>query len=355
MNVAPPRIRPIESSVGRTPETRSPQRWVRPALAVPLVASALVHVALAAGLLSLKLQRPERLTDVPGLEVALALPPPQAAEPAMPVPPPPPPPPMPTADAPPVAETPPIEPVRVSLPPEDVPPPALAPPNAARRATTTSPAGPAIAAPASEAGGPVAFAGVTARRASRVVYAVDASGAMTTSLPLVLEELERSVARLTPDQSFQVVFFREPAPGERDDGTIVLPTEDGRPGLLRAGAEASHRLGQRIADLPPHGRSDPLIGLERALEFKPQVVFLLCRSIRRSGPHAQWGQGLTPTLRALDRLNPRDATGRRPVAIKTIQFLDDDPTGLLEAIAATHGDGEGSYRVLSLEQLGAVP
>jgi hypothetical protein len=40
------------------------------------------------------------------------------------------------------------------------------------------------------------------------------------------------------------------------------------------------------------------------------------------------------------------------VVIKTIQFLEEDPTGVMRAIAERHGDGPGSYRVLTPRDLG---
>jgi hypothetical protein len=34
------------------------------------------------------------------------------------------------------------------------------------------------------------------------------------------------------------------------------------------------------------------------------------------------------------------------VVIKALQFIEDDPTGTMRAIADLHGDGEGSYRIV---------
>jgi len=96
---------------------------------------------------------------------------------------------------------------------------------------------------------------------------------------------------------------------------------------------------------------------------RPQVVFLLSRSIARSHG-GQWEGGLPAILKQLDTLNPPDpATGRRPTTIKTLQFLEPDPTGTMQAIARIHGSGGSSanaqptatpsldYRVVTLEEL----
>lgn len=184
-------------------------------------------------------------------------------------------------------------------------------------------------------------------RAGRIVYALDASGAMTTSLRFVKEELARSVARLDATQSFQVVVFRQP-PGAAEP---IAEFFDGVARLAPATEEAKSRLGAWLETIQPSGRSEPLAGLRAALGLSPDLVFLLTRSIRRSGPDATWGNGPGATLAELDRLNPRDGSGSRPTVIKALQFLDPDPTGLLPAIANTHGDGPGSYRVVKLEEV----
>lgn len=265
----------------------------------------------------------------------------------------------------------------VSAPP---PPPPLAEARPAPRAEPKPP--PAVASAA--AAEPVAsFSGVEAKRAATVVYAVDVSGVMASSLKFVLAELDRAVGRLSPEQSFQVVMFRErvaprsepteakdidsweePASAEPPVLWPEVPEDEApeRPGreralwlgasarLLAANPEHKRLLRPMIDAAKPFGRSDPLRGLRAALALRPQVVFLLSRGIKRSG--AAWGQGHQAILAALDRLNPKDPrTGLRPVVIKTVQFLEDDPTGLMQAIAEEHGDGPGSYTVVTLSDL----
>jgi len=196
------------------------------------------------------------------------------------------------------------------------------------------------------------FAGLGARRASRVVYVVDASGAMVTSLGLVIDELERSIARLGESQRFQVILYRD---RRRADGGEVYEAYEGGSRLLRATALNKARMSAWLRSVKPQGKSNPLDGLRAALELDPDVVFLLARSIPRSGGESGegvWGLGLEQTLAELERLNPRsDRTERRPTVIKTIQFLEDDPTGVMASIGDLHGDGEGSYRVVTLEDL----
>lgn len=224
----------------------------------------------------------------------------------------------------------------------------------------------AIPEGAATAGLGVRFAGLAARQAKSVVYVVDASGPMVSSLPLLLAEVRRSVGALVPTQRFSVVLFRDPTvepPQPGPDGAVaVTPTTDEprvmvfQPTLVDATPRQAGRLADWLAGVTPRGRSNPLDGLRAAIALKPQVIFLLTRSIERSGG-GQWAQGKARTLEELDRLNPVDpATGQRRVMIKTIQFLDNDPTGIMQGIAELHGPNnpgtEVGYRLLYRDELG---
>jgi hypothetical protein len=201
---------------------------------------------------------------------------------------------------------------------------------------TIEPAFGVTAASESDSAG-VRFAGLGASNARSVVYIVDASGPMVTSMPRVVSELRRSVEQLAPSQKFGVVLFRRTDSGS---GTEVFA-----PVLMRATPTAKRRLVEWLADIRPIGASNPLTGLEAALKLKPDAAFLLSRSIVRSGGGV-WDDGLETTLARLDELNPPiTVDGRRATLIQTIQFLDDDPTGIMQAIGARHGQGAG-YRVI---------
>ncbi len=212
---------------------------------------------------------------------------------------------------------------------------------------------PSVASTNTEAA-PITFAGVAAERASTIVYVVDASGPMASSLPFVVDELSRSIESLAASQQFQVILFRS-RPSLKDttlsDAGYEMFTGAGR-GLHSATRDVKDGVRAWLTSVRPTGRSDPLPGLRAALSMKPSLVFLLSRSIKRSGPTKEWGAGATAILTTLDRLNPVDrVNGQRASVIKTIQFLDDDPSGLLRSIASVHGDGAGSYRVMELAEL----
>jgi len=196
----------------------------------------------------------------------------------------------------------------------------------------------------------VTFAGLGASGARSVVYVVDASGPMVSSLREVVAEIERSVARLSPSQRFGVVVFHDSGQGSAEGGeqTAGRQTETFMPILVRATPDARLRLGAWLAGIEPKGKSNPLDGLRAGLALKPEAVFLLSKSIERTSG-GEWQLGLDATMRELDRLNPLDPTGKyRSVSIKTIQFMDEDTTGIMQAIGLRHGGtgGDAGYRVV---------
>lgn len=243
-----------------------------------------------------------------------------------------------------------IEPAPVA----DRPPPLPAPPPPPPKITPAPWAKPSPPpSPPVEAATPAkntVFAGVQARRAHRVVYVVDASGPMASSLAFVKGELARSIGALEADQSFQVLFFREVTSG---GGTSYVAFDSGgsSPQLIPATADVKRRFQAWLGTIRPAGRSNPEPALEESLRLGPDLVFVLSRRIKRTNLADAAGE-TRQILASLDRLNPPDRlTGHRLVVIKTIQFLDDDPSGLLQAIGQTHGDGPDSYKLLTIGEL----
>lgn len=311
-----------------------------------------VHAALLYSIERIRIEGPVRVVDATdeGVDTLLTVAS-NAAEPAPvtppePTPPPPPPTPPPTPEPAPAAapiakagllalfEAPP-EPPRSQAPLTTKPSPDITTRPTPRREPPPPPAPPRPTPKAAS------FAGVAAQRAAKLVYAIDAGGAMTSSLPYVKEELLRSVARLDDSQRFQVLVFRTP-PGESDPRVDAF--EPG--GFATPDTPTVARLTSWLDRVQPRGRSQPLAGLRAALSQQPDLIFLLTRSIRRSGTDNAWGEGTQATLAELDRLNPASASGKRPTVIKALQFIDPDPTGMLQQIGASHGDGPGSYTVI---------
>ena len=69
------------------------------------------------------------------------------------------------------------------------------------------------------------------------------------------------------------------------------------------------------------------------------MVFLLSKGITDRGMNRDDRARVASTfLGEVELLNPLDsATGFRPVRIRTIEFFDADPEGLLEELGARHG------------------
>lgn len=191
----------------------------------------------------------------------------------------------------------------------------------------------------------VRFAGYRAGAAGRIVYCVDVSGATASSLTYIRERLLQSIDLLSPTQKFQVVVFRDLG----DDGVELAPL-DASP-LARATRTNKNAVGEWLAAMPAMGRSNPLAGLRAALGLEPDLVLLISRAIERTGDDP-WAGGLANVRRTLDELNPMNPrTGQRPVVIKTVQLLDEDPTGIMRAIGTLHGDGGADHSVVLYEAL----
>lgn len=183
----------------------------------------------------------------------------------------------------------------------------------------------------------VRFAGLGAGNAQSIIYVVDAGGSMVTSFPRVKDDLKRSLFKLSPTQQVQVVFFtkggRIAAPHPADANDAVKPIR-----MIRATRENIRAIAKWIDAVSPAGTGNPIPALETALALKPDAVFVLSSVIPGMG---EWKPDRAQILGRLEELNPRAADGRRPVVIKTIQYLDADPQGILQAIAEAHGGKDG--------------
>ncbi|MCA9284112.1 MAG: hypothetical protein KDA22_02770 [Phycisphaerales bacterium] len=226
-------------------------------------------------------------------------------------------------------------PLADALAPQDDPVLALAPPTGGAAAAPATPIPVQV---------PATFAGLRASNAQKVVYVVDASGSMIGALPVVIDELARSLRSMVPQQEFAIIFF------QRNQSLAVPPRDRLTPARPAEQAKAIRWIRDNVI---PNGRSNPLKAIEDALRLRPDVVFVLSNNITGSG---QFEIEQSRLLELLDHLNPVDPmSGQRRTQIQCVQFLDDDPLQTLRRIAERHGGPDG-YRFISRADLpGATP
>jgi len=187
------------------------------------------------------------------------------------------------------------------------------------------------------------FFKVSAGDAGRIIYIVDRSGSMTDLIDYVKFELKRSIARLTDDKMFHVIFYSSGPPLEMpttrrtkartdDNGTKHVRTASMLP---KATAAAKARAYQFIDGVIPRGETDPSKAFQRAFKLKPGVVFLLT-----DGEFDRAIAGL------VKRLNP----GAK-VPVHTIAFFYRAGEPILKKIAAENG---GEYRFVSEADLATL-
>jgi hypothetical protein len=203
-----------------------------------------------------------------------------------------------------------------------------------------------LSAEPSSAPSAISFAGVSTGAARSIVYVIDTSGATLTSLSYIRERLLQSIDRLSPTQRFQVIAFRK-----LDDSTFATPQlKTTRNKLPRATRENKQAVAEWLSTMPARGQSNPVDGLAAAIELNPDMILLISRGIQRT--ELPWAGGLKHVRQRLDELNPLDpVSGTRPVVIKTIQLLDEDPTGIMRTIGVFHGDGHNDHQVITYNQL----
>jgi len=345
----------------RAPAGGTPAGGRTVSLGLPIGLSVVVHAALAALLATVAWRLaspPEAPPASPAEAFIAALPssPPQFPEVDPPT--------VPVSDPPP-SEPPVGTPTRVHT--ESPRPTGTNAPGSATPAPTAAPSPPSgissALAPSQTPGPGVRFGGLSVSRAASVVFVLDGSAPQLSALPMVKASLRSTVAALIPAQQFSVIVFQDTAYDPAEPNSVRHLAFSERP--VDATPRNLARLTDWLAPIEARGRSNPLDGLRAALAMRPrpQVVFLLSRSIARSHG-GQWEGGLPAILKHLDDLNPPDpATGRRPTTIKTLQFLEPDPTGTMQAIARIHGTNGPSanaqptsapsldYRVVTLEEL----
>lgn len=175
--------------------------------------------------------------------------------------------------------------------------------------------------------------------ARKIVYVIDASGSLLDTLPFVLVELKHSIRKLSPKQSFQVIFITE-------GGIRELPPAQLKPASDEAVAAAMKWLDD--GQIVPGGLAGrgPVEAMRRALSYQPDLVFLLSDNITGQGRYEIVQTELLAAIRAANKGKTK---------INTIQFLHPDPLaryggkGTLQLISE---EWKGIYRWIGGRELG---
>jgi len=109
-------------------------------------------------------------------------------------------------------------------------------------------------------------------RGNRFVYVIDFSGSILPVERPLRTELKRSIGRLTVSQSFNVIlFFGQLKGAGRGENSVARSFA---PRLVEAIPENKARFFRWIETRHPHGGSDPMPAITRALAMQPDAVFL---------------------------------------------------------------------------------
>ena len=171
----------------------------------------------------------------------------------------------------------------------------------------------------------------TPQRPQNLVYLVDTSGSLLDSLPELIHWLGSSLDNLHGQQRFTVIFFRQ---GE----LLEVPPVGLKPAEFRTKAEAWQWMQPAAGHVWPGGRSDVVAAVEAALAYEPDAIYLLSDDRYLPG----WSPDGQELLTRLDEV----LSAHEPVTLHTVQFFYRDEAGALEAMADRFG---GTYRFVAPE------
>jgi hypothetical protein len=156
--------------------------------------------------------------------------------------------------------------------------------------------------------------------AKKVIYVIDASGSLVDTMPFVLLELSRSISMLNSEQEFNVIFFQDGTPIE-----VPVPKKGWKFGTGAAKTAVQNWIDLKAGNVSPRGRTDPRRAIKLAMNYQPELVFLLSDNILGSGRFEINKEELVGFFKSI----------KHKVAINTIQFLKRD--SVLEEIAKMKG------------------
>ena len=163
--------------------------------------------------------------------------------------------------------------------------------------------------------------GGQARGARSVVYVVDRSGSMLTTIHGVKNELRESITRLRRSQKFHIIFFNTGTPLESPPKRLVSS--------IKAHKREAFKF---VESIGAGGGTDPRPAMRRAFAVGPDMIYFLTD-----------GEFDPVLIDLLDKLNRK-----RKVRIFTIAYVSRKGAPLLERIAREHN---GEYRFVSEDEI----
>jgi hypothetical protein len=183
----------------------------------------------------------------------------------------------------------------------------------------------------------VAFFGIE-DKAQKIAYVVDASGSMMGRLPFAVSGIKMSINQLDEKQQFAVVFFKSSAaikiPGGLQQAT------------LKNKIAAMRWLASFRGEIIPGGGSNPIAAIESAMEYQPDVMFVLSDNLGGCGRFEVDQRSLIFAVRKITNFKTR---------INTIQFIEPDrfsQFGLRSTLKRMAQEHRGEYRFVAKGDLG---
>ena len=170
---------------------------------------------------------------------------------------------------------------------------------------------------------------------ARIVYVCDSSGSMLSMFDSLRGELRKSIDPLTPEQSFNVIFFQEQRFQAVDDNALIPATKDNK-----------RRCLEFLDKMFVKGETNPIPGLDAAFKQNPEVIFLLTD-----------GDFNGPGNEAVVKYCQEKAQAGK-VTINTIAFLSKDSKDkpedmeFVKALQAIAKESGGKCRVVTEDDMG---
>ena len=174
----------------------------------------------------------------------------------------------------------------------------------------------------------------TGGNARRVVFVCDASGSMLSVFDDLRRQLRSSIEKLRPNQSFNVMFFKEQTVAAVDRNVLVMATADNK-----------RKAFDFLDKMYVSSSTNPLPALELAFSQKPELIYLLTDGDFQ-------GPGNEAVVRFCQQ---RTADGK--TKINTIAFIPKDSQGIplekefVKALETIARDSGGVFRHVNEEQM----